>query len=111
MFHKNRKWLSVRMALVLVLISGAFGVLPVQATPSVVLSWAKSMGGISYDDGYELVLDASRNVYITGDFSGTVDFDPGVGTYELTSAGDYNIFISKLDTNGNFIWAKGTGGT
>jgi len=99
------------MALVLALVSGIFGMLPVQATPSVVLSWAKSIGGTSYDDGYDVVLDGSRNVYTTGSFSGTVDFDPGAGEYELTSAGAYDIFISKFDTNGNFVWARSMGGT
>ena len=46
MFTKVRKDLSVRIVFVLVLIAGALGVLPVQATPSVVLSWAKNMGGL-----------------------------------------------------------------
>ncbi|MBK9358158.1 MAG: hypothetical protein IPN08_12305 [Bacteroidales bacterium] len=50
------------------------------------------------------------NVYITGFFKGTGDFDPGEGNCYLTSAGEYDIFINKLDTSGNFIWAKGLGG-
>ncbi|RPI86649.1 MAG: hypothetical protein EHM40_23555, partial [Chloroflexi bacterium] len=50
------------------------------------------------------------NLYITGDFSGTVDFDPGPGISNLTSAGFGDIFISKLDGDGNFIWATNLGG-
>ena len=52
------------------------------------------------------VIDNLGNVYTTGSFQGTVDFDPGTGTYELTSVGETDIFISKLDANGNFLWAK-----
>jgi autotransporter-associated beta strand protein len=50
-------------------------------------------------------------IYTTGLFSGTVDFDPGAGTFNLTSAGNADIFISKLDDSGNFIGAWRLGGT
>ncbi|HYV93475.1 MAG TPA: SBBP repeat-containing protein [Chitinophagales bacterium] len=75
--------------------------------------WAKAMGGIDYDYGYSTALDpaGSGDVYTTGRFAGTVDFDPGAGVFNLTSPGGYDIFISKLDASGNFIWAKAMGGT
>ena len=73
--------------------------------------WAKKMGGIGGDWGHSIALDASGNVFTTGDFSGTADFDPGAGTFNLTSAGNMDIFISKLDAAGNFVWAKKMGGT
>ncbi len=72
--------------------------------------WAKSMGGSYYDFGYSITVDASGNVYLTGYFNDTVDFDPGSGTYDLTSSGGTDIFIQKLDANGNFLWAKSMGG-
>jgi len=72
--------------------------------------WAKHWGGSTIDEGTSVTLDGFGNVYITGYFDGTGDFDPGEGNCYLTSAGDYDIFISKLDTSGNFIWAKGLGG-
>jgi hypothetical protein len=51
------------------------------------------------------------SVYVTGDFSGTVDFDPGAGVSALTSAGgSVDVFVSKLDQAGNFVWARGMGG-
>ncbi len=73
--------------------------------------WAKRMGGASNDSGLGLKLDAGGNVYTTGNYQGTADFDPGAGTVNLTSVGNEDVFVSKLDSNGNFVWAKGMGGT
>ncbi|HLG35194.1 MAG TPA: hypothetical protein VI757_09965, partial [Bacteroidia bacterium] len=73
--------------------------------------WAKAMGGTGGDGGGSIAIDASGNVYTTGSFEGTVDFDPGAGIFNLTSAGSDDIFISRLDGSGNFVWAKAMGGT
>jgi len=73
--------------------------------------WAKQMGGIGYDQGNFITLDGLGNIYTTGDFRDSVDFDPGPLTFTLTSTGNYDIFISKLDATGNFVWAKHMGGT
>ncbi|MBK8920716.1 MAG: SBBP repeat-containing protein [Saprospirales bacterium] len=71
--------------------------------------WAKGIGGDSDDSGESIAVDASGNVYTTGAFQGVADFDPGPGIFNLTSAGAYDMFISKLDAAGNFIWAKHLG--
>lgn len=70
--------------------------------------WVKQFGGTSLDGGTDIVLDASGNIYSTGFFTGTVDFDPGPGVFNLVAppTNEEDIFISKLDPNGNFIWAK-----
>ncbi len=73
--------------------------------------WAKSIGGTSNDIANSIAVDLSGNVYTTGYFSGTMDFDPGIGTYTITSVGADDIFISKLDASGNFVWGKNFGGT
>ena len=73
--------------------------------------WARSIGGTSPEVSRGLAVDAGGNVYTAGTFEGTADFDPGAGAYSLTSAGVYDIFISKLNSNGNFLWARGIGGT
>jgi hypothetical protein len=73
--------------------------------------WAKSTGGSGNDSGSKsVVVDPSGNMYVTGCFQGTVDFDPGAGTANLTSAGGTDIFIAKYDASGNYIWAKKIGG-
>ncbi len=73
--------------------------------------WAKQLGGSSDDNGYSIALDVTGNVYTSGSFNGTGDFDPGVAVVNLTSAGSDDAFISKLDPAGNFMWAKQLGGS
>ncbi|NSW46568.1 MAG: SBBP repeat-containing protein [Bacteroidales bacterium] len=75
------------------------------------LIWVKQIGGTDSDFGYSISVDLNENVYTTGIFKGTVDFDPGTGTYNLSSAGSNDIFVSKLDAFGNFVWAKSMGGS
>lgn len=75
------------------------------------LIWAKRMGGPGVDIGYSIAIDPLGNIYTTGEFKDTADFDPGIGVYNLNSAGGKDIFIQKLDIYGNFIWAKQIGST
>lgn len=68
--------------------------------------WAKQVEGVG---GGSIASDPAGNQVLTGSFSGTVDFDPGSGTLYLTSAGEGDIFIQKLDGNGNLLWASSMG--
>jgi hypothetical protein len=70
--------------------------------------WAVKAGGADgSDDGYSLALDAAGNPYITGNFSRTASF----GTLSLTSAGNFDFFVAKLNpTTGGFLWATRGGG-
>lgn len=72
------------------------------------LEWATKIGAQGYDYG-KSAIDASGNVYSTGLFTGTVDFDPGPGVFNLTPPGGDDIFISALDSKGKFLWAKQIG--
>ncbi|MBW6513256.1 MAG: Ig-like domain-containing protein [Candidatus Syntrophosphaera sp.] len=68
--------------------------------------WASRAGGTDVEWSNGIAVDNSGNVYITGAFYATAVF----GTTSLTSAGDLDTFIAKLDTNGNWVWAKRSGG-
>ena len=73
--------------------------------------WARTFGGSSSDYGYTVTADGSGNLYLTGAFSGTADFDPSGGLDNHSSNGGLDVFLSKLDSSGNFLWAKTWGWT
>lgn len=73
--------------------------------------WAKQVDGADNSEARKMTIDPLGNIYTCGHFYGTSDFDPGAGTFNLTSAGDADGFILALNNNGNFIWAKQLGGT
>jgi hypothetical protein len=77
------------------------------------LVWAKAIGGAASQDvgPAEIAVDKGGNVYTSGIYSGTKDFDPNGGTSNLTSAGQDDVFVSKLNSSGNFVFAKSFGGT
>jgi uncharacterized protein (AIM24 family) len=56
--------------------------------------------------GSSIALDNNGFLYTTGHFQDSVDFDPSSGTYFLGAVGTRGSFIQKMDTAGNFIWAK-----
>jgi hypothetical protein len=86
----------------------------IAAAPASALTyqWAKELAG---DGGnvYHLEVGSTGEVYTTGNFWGTSDFDPGAGAVNLTSASSNSpdIFIAKHDANGNYLWAKRIGST
>jgi|LakMenEpi03Aug12_release.lakeMendotaPanAssembly.Ray.scaffolds.fasta_scaffold00005_208 hypothetical protein len=73
--------------------------------------WAKSVGTSGRETVNSIVLDKLGNLYITGFFEGTADFDPGPGVANLTKVGNgRDFYFAKYDSNGNYIWAKNLGG-
>jgi hypothetical protein len=73
------------------------------------LHWARRVGGSLGDVGDSVAIDADDNIYLTGSFRGTADFDPGPDLLEQTSQGDGDSFILKLDADGNLLWARTMG--
>lgn len=75
------------------------------------LIWVKQFKGNQNDYVFDIEIDDSNYVYTTGKFEGTVDFDPSNNSYKLTSSGLFDAFITKMDSNGNLVWAKKFGGS
>ncbi|MCB9245813.1 MAG: SBBP repeat-containing protein [Flavobacteriales bacterium] len=73
--------------------------------------WVKSFGNSDQDVCRSIGLDPSGNIITAGSYSGTVDFDPGSGTNNLTAVGQRDVFVQKLDNSGNLLWARSFGGT
>ena len=65
-------------------------------------SWAQKAGSTIPDRANALAADSAGNIYVTGSFGGTASF----GTNVLASAGTYDLFLAKLNTSGQFLWAK-----
>ena len=74
------------------------------------LDWVSSFGGTSNDLGFDMEKDNLGNSIVVGAFKGTVDFDPSPSVYNLTSAGDNDIYVAKFNPNGDFLWVKRMGG-
>ena len=65
--------------------------------------WATYYGGTGYDEGHNVVTDASGNVYLTG----ITDSPLGIasGGFQNTYAGTYDAYLVKFDAAGNRLWA------
>lgn len=74
-------------------------------TSSGVYIWAFRMGSTQDDRAYSITVDASGDIYVTGAFKVTVDFDPGPGVASLTSAGDFDIYCGRYTPAGAYVWA------
>ncbi|MFK7785104.1 MAG: T9SS type A sorting domain-containing protein [Crocinitomicaceae bacterium] len=59
----------------------------------------------------DLTLSQNGDVIAVGRFDGSLDFDPGPGTDSLASSGGDDIFVCKLDSNLNLLWAEKFGGS
>ena len=68
--------------------------------------WAKQFGGTDTDQGLSVSTLSDGSCIITGFFQGAANF----GDTTLNSSGNQDIFITKVDSNGNFLWATQAGG-
>ncbi|MBC7413060.1 MAG: T9SS type A sorting domain-containing protein [Bacteroidia bacterium] len=87
--------------------SGQFSPFVVKLDKNGNFLWAKKLSGAR---SYAIRTDKQNNLYAGGDFWQAADFDPSTtGTTTLTPKGDYDVFITKLDSNGTFGWASSYG--
>lgn len=74
--------------------------------------WARGFGGSAIDGATGVDVASNGDVVATGFFSGTVDFDPGAGVQNQTSAGSTDAFVLRLSAAaGNLVWARQMGGS
>ena len=73
--------------------------------------WTRTMGGEGWDYGNAAAVDASGNVFVAGRFSGEdVDFDPTEGVDLHSSVGSWDVFVTKLHSDGSYGWTRTLGG-
>ncbi len=82
----------------------------VKLDPNGSFLWAKGFGGTGLDRINGITTDVTGNIYVTGYYAGTVDFDPGPGITSLSAVAGSDFFVSKFSPSGNYIWTKTIGG-
>ncbi|HEY3387371.1 MAG TPA: hypothetical protein VGK46_12725, partial [Saprospiraceae bacterium] len=75
------------------------------------LNWAYSTGAGGSSAATDMVTDADGNIFLTGNFQNSIDFDPDNDLHILSSTGADDIFISKTSPSGEVLWAERIGGT
>jgi len=70
-------------------------------------SWTAQGGGTDTDYGHGVAVDGNGNSYVVGEFEGTATF----GDFDLVSGGSDDVFVAKLDSDGDYLWAVRAGGT
>ncbi len=80
-----------------------------QAAPAPLHSWAKTWGGTGDTRSAGVAVDSMGNIYVTGEFIGTANFDPAgpnpAATYTSYN-GTVDAYLVKLDYGGNFRWVR-----
>ena len=69
-------------------------------------SWATQAGGTGNDYGYDVSVLADGSSIVTGYLS---RYRYAFGSTTLTSAGNYDVFVAKLDASGDYEWATAGG--
>jgi hypothetical protein len=72
--------------------------------------WASTFGGDWLGSVLRLAAGPSGSVMVLGSFQGTLDLDPGQTEDLRRSRGSYDIFLVKLDAQGQARWARSFGG-
>ena len=83
------------------------GVVSAASLASVGVPWATQVGSTSADIGLATSALSDGSAIVTGYFQRTATF----GSTTLTSAGDYDVFVAKIDASGTYVWATQAGGT
>lgn len=74
-------------------------------------NWIKQFSGLDYDYQIDIAVNSANKIYLTGSFTDTVDFDPGIGVTDKVAMGNTSdIFVLKLSDNGNLEWVETIGG-
>src|SRR5215213_1512494 len=88
-----------------------YGSVTIGKAQSVIWEWATSMGGPRPENPTGIAVNDSGYIYSCGTFRDHGDFDPGSGIKTLSSVGEEDVYVSKLDNSGNYVWAHSFGGS
>ena len=79
------------------------------------LLWLKKLGGTAPDLVYDMVADATGQIYLTGHFKGQTQYGNSTYTSANSTLGNgtqpsFDLMLVKMDPTGNVVWAKTGGG-
>lgn len=75
-------------------------------------NWVRSIGGGGFDAGLGIDVAPDQDIVIVGRFSNSVDFNPAINqSFTMNSEGSWDGFVLRLNTGGDFRWAKKIGGS
>ncbi len=106
----NRKTTQKQVSGYLKLLAGLFLTLSCMVVHGQRFDWAKSIGSGKTDFGNAIATDGSGNMYVTGYFGDTTDFNPGGNGGLMIPVKGQDVFLAKYDAAGNFLWVKSMGG-
>ena len=74
-----------------------------------VAQWAQILGtqnGAVYSQGHSICADNKGNLYVTGDYNGTIQFSNGIPNISTLPGVGMDVFVIKCDKMGDVLWAK-----
>ena len=88
--------------------NGPYDIAVCKFTSNGALVWGKQISGSFTERAFALQVTSNSEVIIGGQFQGTLNANPGPGTYTLASIPGPNsdAYLIKLNVNGDFVWAK-----
>jgi hypothetical protein len=75
-----------------------------------IFQWAGAFNGSAGEQGQCLAEGDNGEIIVGGNFEGTADVDPSNATFNLSSSGGWDSYVSAYDASGVFLWAKSFGG-
>lgn len=88
-----------------------FAVYVIKLDPQGQYLWGRIFGGFGNDAGHGVAIDSQDNIITVGSLGNGGDLDPGPGVFTAVGNGQSDIFVQKMDANGNFLWGAAMGGT
>ena len=83
----------------------------VKLNPDGLYLWGRTWGrSVFFTRVHGVAADIGGYVYVTGQYDGKVDFDPGPGVDEHTANGGWDVYVTKFSPTGEHVWARTWGG-
>ncbi len=73
--------------------------------------WVKTYESTGISKIMDMEFSPDGNLFLTGRYNGEIDLDSSSNVATFSSNGETDLFLLKLDTNGDYLWGKSFGST